>query len=126
MLDHKGKCVGVILFDRDDVVAYKCKRYTGMGSKGIYQNGTVIVEPRNSFDECNDGDVIAYQSSTYGILCGEYRSGLIMFYPKDPMQMPPEFKKGVSGYTDWSACPVEVIGDERLFGKVIYAISNFE
>jgi transcriptional regulator with XRE-family HTH domain len=126
VIDYKGKCVSMILFDRDDVVAYKCRQYTGMGSKGIGHNATVIVEPMDSFDECKDGDIIAYDSRTYGILCGEYRSGLIMFYPVDPHQMPQEFKKGFDGYRDWSAIPIESVGDERLFGKVIHAIVDFE
>lgn len=126
VIDYKGKCVNVVLFDRDDVVAYKLKQYSGMGSKGVNGNSTVIVKPLNSFSECNDGDIVAYQSPTYDILCAEYRSGLIMFYPKNPNVMPEEFKKGKDGYIDWSACPVEVIGDERLFGKVLHSITDFE
>ena len=126
VIDYKGKCVNVVLFDRDDVVAYKLRYYSGMGAKGVNGDATVIVEPRDSFSECNDGDIIAFESGTYGILCAEYRSGLIMFYPKNPTQMPPEFKKGKDGYKDWSAVPIEVIGDERLLGKVIHSISDFE
>lgn len=126
VIDHKGKCVQMILVDRDDVVAYKLKEYSGMGAKGVNGNATIIVEPRDSFSECNDGDIIAYESYIYGILCGEYRSGLVMYFPKNPNQMPSQFKKGKDGYKDWSTVPIEFIGDDRLFGKVIHAISDFE
>lgn len=125
VMDYKGKCVNVILFDRDDVVAYKCRRYTGMGAKGVSAFASVIVEPRNSFNECNDGDTVLFNSWCYEILAAEYRAGLLYFFPRDPMSSPKEFENGKDGYTDWSACPIEVIGDDRLYGKIIHAIIDF-
>lgn len=127
VIDYKGKCVGVVLFDRDDVVAYKCREHTGMGAKNIGGLCTIIVKPLDSFSQCNDGDIVAYESKSYKLLCGEYNSGLLSFHPQNPNYMPDEFKEdGYCNYQDWSPIPIEMITDDRLLGKVIHAVMDFE
>lgn len=119
VMDANGQVDHMIVVDRDDVVAYKLKEYTGMGSMGIMSHSTVIVEPRNTWNDIEENDIVCVCSPSYEILCGRYNNGLINYYPSSNA-VPPEFDP-----QNWMSVPTDYIGDEGLYGKVIQSIINF-
>lgn len=119
VMDANGQVDHMIVVDRDDVVAYKLREYTGMGAVGIMSYATVIVEPRNSWADVEPEDIVCIYSPSYEILCARYNNGLINYYPINN-DVPPEFEP-----PNWMSVPIDFVGDEGLYGKVIQSITNF-
>lgn len=119
VLDANGQVDHMIVVERDDVVAYKLKEYTGMGAVGIHSYATVIVEPRDSWNDIEEDDIVVVKSPSYEILCGRYNNGLINYYPINT-DVPPEFDP-----PNWTSVPIDFVGDEGLYGKVIQSINDF-
>jgi hypothetical protein len=121
--DAEGLVVDMIVIDDDNVEIYKLGEWSGMGAKGIFGNSTVVVEPKKSFKELNDGDIILYKSNSVGLLCAEYRNHMLNYYPADANNMPQEFNNSNELY--WSPIKTKDVGDKRLVGKVIQTMLKF-
>jgi transcriptional regulator with XRE-family HTH domain len=121
--DAEGLVVDMIVIDDDNVEIYKLGEWSGMGAKGIFGNSTVVVEPKKSFKELNDGDIILYKSNSVGLLCAEYRNHMLNYYPADANNMPQEFNNSNELY--WSPIKTKDVGDKRLVGKVIQMMLKF-
>lgn len=117
--DANGQVDHMIVVDRDDVVAYKLKEFTGMGAVGISSFSTVIVEPRNSWNDIEEDDIVLVHSQSYEILCARYNNGLVNYYPSST-EVPAEFDP-----QNWMSVSTDFIGDDGLYGKVIQCIKNF-
>lgn len=119
VLDANGQVDHMIVVERDDVVAYKLKEYTGMGAKGIHSYATVIVEPRDSWNDIEEDDIVVVKSPSYEILCARFNNGLIHYYPSTT-DVPPDFVP-----QNWMSVSIDFVGDEGLYGKVIQSIQDF-
>ena len=121
--DAEGLVVDMIVIDDDNVEIYKMGSWTGMGAKGIKGQSIVVVEPKKSFKDLNDADVILYKSKTLGLCCAEYHKDVITFFPTMANMYPVEFNDFNEPY--WSPIKIKDIGDKRLIGKVIQTMLKF-
>ena len=119
----EGMVVDMIVIDNDNVEIYQLGEWSGMGAKGIFGNSTVVVEPKKSFKEINDGDIVLYKSITLGLLCAEYRDHMLIYYPTLASHWPQEFNDQNEPY--WSPIKTKDVGDKRLIGKVIQTMLKF-
>ena len=119
----EGMVVDMIVIDNDNVEIYQLGEWSGMGAKGIFGNSTVVVEPKKSFKEINDGDIVLYKSITLGLLCAEYRDHMLIYYPTLASHLPQEFNDQNEPY--WSPIKTKDVGDKRLIGKVIQTMLKF-
>ncbi|MGB2069371.1 MAG: hypothetical protein ACPHY9_07440 [Candidatus Puniceispirillaceae bacterium] len=121
--DRDGETDKVFLSDRCDVQVFRLGYWTGMGARGINSQCLVVVEPRNRISDCRDGDIILYRSRSVGLMCAEYRNGMLVCYPTDATVMPEEFNELGSGF--WAPLEAGVIGEKRLIGKVTRSVLQF-
>lgn len=121
--DAEGLVVDMIVIEDDNVELYQMGFWTGMGARGIFSASTVVVEPKKSFKDLDDGDVILYKSKALGLCCAEYRDGLINFFPQVVSSVPEEFNDIGEPY--WSSVKCKDIGDRRLIGKVVQTMLKF-
>ena len=119
----EGMVVDMIVIDDDNVEIYQLGEWSGMGARGIFQNSTVVVEPKKSFKELDDGDIILYKSISLGLLCAEYRNQMVAYYPTNASQWPQEFNDNKEPY--WAPIKSKDIGDKRLIGRVKQAMVKF-
>lgn len=121
--DAEGLVVDMIVIDDDNVEIYKLGEWSGMGAKGIFGNSTVVVEPKKSFKELQNGEIVLYKSKSLGLLCGEYCEGMLIYFPTNAQDLPEEFND--IGEPHWSPIKSKDIGDKRLIGKVIQTMLKF-
>ena len=119
----EGLVVDMIVIDDDNVEIYQLGEWSGMGAKGIFGNSTVVVEPRKSFKELNDGDIILYKSKALGLLCAEYRNHMVIYFPTNASHWPQEFNDNNEPY--WAPLKSKDIGDKRLIGKIVQTMLKF-
>jgi hypothetical protein len=105
------------------VQVFRLGYWTGMGARGISSQCLVVVEPRNRISDCRDGDIILYRSRSVGLMCAEYRNGMLVCYPTDATVMPEEFNELGSGF--WAPLDAGVIGEKGLIGKVTRSVLQF-
>lgn len=121
--DAEGMVVDMIVIDDDNVEIYQLGEWSGMGAKGIFGNSTVVVEPKKSFKELQNGEIVLYKSKSLGLLCGEYCDGMLIYFPTNAQDLPEEFNDIDEPY--WSPIKSKDIGDKRLIGKVVQTMLKF-
>ena len=119
----EGMVVDMIVIDDDNVEIYQLGEWSGMGARGIFQNSTVVVEPKKSFKELDDGDIILYKSISVGLLCAEYRDYMVIYFPTNANHWPQEFNDNKEPY--WAPIKSKDIGDKRLIGRVKQTMLKF-
>ena len=81
--DRDGETDKVFLSDRCDVQVFRLGYWTGMGAHGINSQCLVVVEPRKRISNYRDGNIILYRGRSVGLMCTEYRNGMLVCYPTD-------------------------------------------
>ena len=120
--DAEGLVIDMIVIDDDNVEIYQMGEWTGMGARGIVGHSTVVVEPKKSFQDLDEGDIVLYKSNSIGLMCAEYRNDLLACYPSDARVMPEQFSH--IGQEFWSPIKAKDVG-KRLIGKVKQAMIKF-